>query len=284
MDISTWLSTYWQPLLIGAVLGLILGWLLLYLPMRGRVKRHEAESADLYSKLAAGDKAVKEARQQTDDAKTDLQTQQMRFSSVQGQVAALQADLEAVRSEKDAIDASLLERANEMEQLRVQNEQIAGLNEQLRADYAGLFAQFEQAQQERDAYKASLESATGDLGAVRSELTAAADAAANKEVALNEAYLRAVKLQRELMEHQSLLAATQSELAELRRDVSSLSSLNTDLEGKLQNARGEVAGELALLTSTMLRMKEESLNQANHRVAALTAELEAMRAGKVAAR
>ena len=34
----------------------------------------------------------------------------------------------------------------------------------------------------------------------------------------------------------------------------------------------------------MLRMKEESLNQANHRIAALTAELESMRAGKVSAR
>ena len=38
MDISTWLSTYWQPLLIGGVIGLILGWLVFYLPMRGRVK------------------------------------------------------------------------------------------------------------------------------------------------------------------------------------------------------------------------------------------------------
>jgi chromosome segregation ATPase len=277
MDISTWLSTYWQPLLIGAVIGLILGWLVFYLPMRGRVKRHEAESADLYSKLATSDKAVKEARQQADDAKTDLQAQQVRFNSVQGQVAALQADLEATRSQKDALDASFMERSSQMDQLQ-------GLNEQLRSDYAGLFGQFEQAQQERDAYKASLESTTVDLGAARNDLAVSADALANKEVALNEAYLRAVKLQRELMEHQSLLAATQSELAELRRDVVSLSSLNTEMESKLQNARGDVAGELALLTSTMLRMKEESLNQANHRIAALTAELDAMRAGKVSTR
>ncbi len=82
------------------------------------------------------------------------------------------------------------------------------------------------------------------------------------------------------MDHQSLLAATQSELAELRRDVVSLSSMNSGLENKLQNAHGEVAGELALMTTTMLRMKEDSLTQANHRIAALTAELEAMRAGK----
>jgi chromosome segregation ATPase len=277
MDITTWLSTYWQPLLIGAVVGLILGWLFFYLPMRGRVKRHEAEAADLNGKLASSDKAVKDARKLADDAQTDLQAQQVRFNSAQGQIAALQADLDATRSQKDALDASILERSGEIEQQQA-------LNEQLRGDYAGLFAQFERAQQERDAYKATLEATTIDLGAARNDLASSADALANKEVALNEAYLRAVKLQRELMEHQSLLADTQSELAELRRDVVSLSTLNSDLDGKLQNARGEVAGELALLTSTMLRMKEESLNQANHRIAALTAELEAMRAGKVSTR
>lgn len=277
MDISTWLSTNWQPLLIGAVIGLILGWLVFYLPMRGRVRRHEADAADLYNKLASSDKAAKEARQLAEDAQADLQTQQVRLNSTQGQIAALQADLEATKSQKDALDASILERSAGLDQ------QLA-LNEQLRNDYAGLFAQFEQAQRERDAYKATLEATTVDLGATRGELASSADALANKEVALNEAYLRAVKLQRELMEHQSLLAATQTELSDLRRDVGTLSSLNTDLEGKLQNARGEVAGELALLTSTMLRMKEESLNQANHRIAALTAELEAMRAGKVSTR
>ncbi|HNS01698.1 MAG TPA: hypothetical protein PKM78_04880, partial [Anaerolineae bacterium] len=195
----------------------------------------------------------------------------------QGQIAALQADLDATRSQKDALDASFLERSGELDQ------QLS-LTDQLRSDYASLFAQFEQAQQERDAYRATLETTTQELSATRNDLASSADALANKEVALNEAYLRAVKLQRELMEHQSLLAATQTDLADLRRDVASLSSLNSDLEGKLQNARGEVAGELALLTSTMLRMKEESLNQANHRIAALTAELEAMRAGKVSTR
>ncbi len=305
MDIATWLSTYWQPLLIGAVLGFILGWLVLYLPLRGRVKRHEAETAELYSKLASSDKALKEARQSADDLQAELSAQQIRFNTVQGQVGTLQADLEAIKSQKDALDASLLERSSQLDLVRAgyedvsthnasldaelveranEIEQLKGLNEQLRADYASLFAQLEEAQQERDALKSNLEALSVDMESAKRELSSSADALANKEVALNEAYLRAVKLQRELMDHQSLLAATQSELAELRRDVSSLSSLNTDLEGKLQNARGEVAGELALLTSTMLRMKEEALTQANHRIAALTAELEAMRAGKVSTR
>jgi chromosome segregation ATPase len=280
MDISTWLSTYWQPLLIGGVIGLILGWLFFYLPLRGRIKQSEAVVADLGSKLSSSDKAVKEARQQAEEAQTDLTTQQMRYNTVQGQIAALQADLEATAGQKDALDASLLERSSQIEELAAQNEQLQGLTEQLRADYAGLFAQFEQAQLERDAFKANLETSEVDLASAKQQLADAAEATANKEVALNEAYLRAVKLQRELMDHQSMLAATQTELAELRRDVTSLSALNTGLEGKLQNARGEVAGELALMTSTMLRMKEDSLAQANHRIAALTAELEAMRAGK----
>ncbi len=218
MDISTWLTTYWQPLLIGGVIGLILGWLFFYLPMRGRIKQSEVNAADLNSKLASSDKAVKEARQQAEEAQTNLTTQQVRYNTAQGQIAALQADLEATAGQKDALDASLLERSSQMDELTAQNEQLQGLTEQLRADYAGLFAQFEQAQQERDAYRATLETTTLDLGSVRNELAVAADAMANKEVALNEAYLRAVKLQRELMDHQSLLAATQSELAELRRD------------------------------------------------------------------
>lgn len=273
MDISTWLSTYWQPLLIGGVVGLILGWLFFYLPLRGRIKQAEASTADLSSKLASSDKAVKEARKQAEDAQTDLAAQQMRYNTSQGQIAALQADLEATASQRSALDAGLLERSQEIEQ-------VQGLNEQLRTDYAGLFAQFEQTQLERDAFKTNLEATGVDLAAAKQALSESADAMANKEVALNEAYLRAVKLQRELMDHQSMLAATQTELAELRRDVVSLSSVNSGLENKLQNARGEVAGELALMTTTMLRMKEEALTQANHRIAALTAELEAMKAGK----
>ena len=45
MDIATWLSTYWQPLLIGGVIGLILGWLFFYLPLRGRIKQAEANAS-----------------------------------------------------------------------------------------------------------------------------------------------------------------------------------------------------------------------------------------------
>lgn len=277
MDLQTWISTYWQPLLIGGIIGLIIGWLVTYFPMRGRAQRAEANGATLSTKVAAADKAAKEAQAKAVDLESDLTVQQSRYNTAQSQIASLQGDLEAVTGQKNAVDASLLDRSRELDLLKVDNAQMLESQAALQASYDTLAA-------EDAATKVTLDGVLADLRAAKEQEIQAQEALGNKEVALNEAYLRAVRLQRELMEHQSLLADTQTELAEARRNVAALSGINSDLDNKLQNARGNVAGELALLTSTMLRMKEESLNQANHRIAALTAELESMRAGKVSAR
>lgn len=277
MDLQTWLSLNWQPLLIGGIIGLIIGWLVTYFPMRGRAQRAEANTASLNTKLAAADKSAKEAQAKAQDLESDLSVQQSRYNTAQSRITSLQGDLEAVTGQKDAVDAMLLERSAELEQMKTRQLQLLEDEATLQASYDALAA-------EDAATKLTLDGVLADLAAAKEQQAEAQEALSNKEVALNEAYLRAVRLQRELMEHQSLLADTQTDLAEARRNVAALSGINSDLDNKLQNARGEVAGELALLTSTMLRMKEESLNQANHRIAALTAELEAMRAGKAAAR
>ena len=277
MDLQTWLSLNWQPLLIGGIIGLIIGWLVTYFPMRGRAQRAEANTASLNTKLAAADKSAKEAQAKAQDLESDLSVQQSRYNTAQSRIASLQGDLEAVTGQKDAVDAMLLERSAELEQMKTRQLQLLEDEATLQASYDALAA-------EDAATKLTLDGVLADLAAAKEQQAEAQEALSNKEVALNEAYLRAVRLQRELIEHQSLLADTQTDLAEARRSVAALSGINSDLDNKLQNARGEVAGELALLTSTMLRMKEESLNQANHRIAALTAELEAMRAGKAAAR
>ncbi len=277
MDLQTWLTANWQPLLIGAILGLIVGWLVTYFPMRGRAQRAEANAASLNTKMAASDKAAKEAQAKAQDLESDLSVQQSRYNTAQSKIASLQGDLDAVTGQKNAVDAMLLERSAELEKMKTHQLQLLEDEATLQASYDALSA-------EDAATKVTLDGVLADLAAAKVQQAEAQEALSNKEVALNEAYLRAVRLQRELMEHQSLLADTQTDLAEARRNVAALSGINSDLDNKLQNARGEVAGELALLTSTMLRMKEESLNQANHRIAALTAELEAMRAGKAAAR
>lgn len=260
MDLQTWLATYWQPLLIGAVLGLIVGWLLTWLLGRGSKKELEARVSDLSGRLTAAEKAQADARQQSQSLEANLKTALANVATAKGQIETLQAQLGEAADQRAAIVADLEARTQELAELQADRDRLA---EQL------------------SAVQSAQETTSEDLAQAKKDLEAAAEALANKEVALNEAYLRAVKLQRELMENQSALAATQTELANLRRDVVSLTSLNQDLEGRLQNSRGEVAGELALLTSTMLRMKEDQLTQANHRIAALTAEIEAMKAGKV---
>ena len=277
MDLQTWLTANWQPLLIGAILGLIVGWLVTYFPMRGRAQRAEANAASLNTKLAAADKASKEAQAKTQDLESDLSVQQSRYNTAQSKIASLQGDLDAVTGQKNAVDAMLLERSAELEKMKTHELQLLDDEATLQASYDALAA-------DDSATKLTLDGVLADLAAAKVQQAEAQEALSNKEVALNEAYLRAVRLQRELMEHQSLLADTQTDLAEARRNLAALSGINSDLDNKLQNARGEVAGELALLTATMLRMKEDALNQANHRNAALTAELEAMRAGKAVAR
>ncbi len=277
MELQAWLTQYWQPLLIGGILGLIVGWLLTYFPMRGRVRSANASIESLNTRVSSAEKSAKDAAAKSQDLEADLSVQQSRYNTAQSKITTLQGDLDAVTSQKNVLDASLLERSRDLEL-------ASQANEELRGNFDALQATNNVTEQQLAATKTTLEGVIADLAAAREQQTHAQEAMANKEVALNEAYLRAVRLQRELMEHQALLVETESQLAEARRNVNSLTQVNSDLDNKLQNARGDVAGELALLTSTMLRMKEESLNQANHRIAALTAELDTMRAGKVSAR
>jgi polyhydroxyalkanoate synthesis regulator phasin len=60
--------------------------------------------------------------------------------------------------------------------------------------------------------------------------------------------------------------------------VAALSATKADLEDRLQKARGEVASEMAALTSTMIKMKDEELLAANSRIAELTRQLHELQA------
>jgi chromosome segregation ATPase len=194
--------------------------------------------------------------------------------TLQANLATCEADVAKAREDLDQAHADLDQAVSDKAQIE------SSLDGHMR-ELDDLNAAYLQLQEENGTLQANLEGAAADAAAAQEKLDAANEALETKEIALNEAYLRAVRLQRELMETQSVLATTQTELGDLRRDVVALTTYNQDLENKLQNARGDVAGELALLTSTMLRLKEDQLKEANLRIAALTAEVEAMKAGKV---
>jgi chromosome segregation ATPase len=132
-----------------------------------------------------------------------------------------------------------------------------------------------------------LQSAVADRDQLRAELetmrTSSAEVAqslASKDAALNESYQRVVNIQRVLEDRDATLAAAQAELTALRTDVTSLNAMKAELEDRLQKVRGDVAGEMAVLTSTMVKLKEEQLATANVRIAELVHQLNAQKASQ----
>lgn len=247
MTLQSWLTAYWQPVLIGAVLGLILGWLIFGWRSRGRRRQLEASLQSAQSKAASADKALNDAKQQA-------QTAQANLDQARNQLVAWQTSYQALQDDRLAIEGQIKEGDDR---------------------YAAL-------QQEKEMLQSTLDNTTLDLTKALQNLDAAAETIATQDSALNDARDRAAQLQSEISEQQQLATATLAELTSLRRETALLGAANHDLDRRLHNARGEVAGELAVLTTTMLKVKDDALVQANAAIALLTAQLEELGGNKPA--
>ena len=126
------------------------------------------------------------------------------------------------------------------------------------------------------------EEAATELAALKAKAGDAIHSMGTKEAALSEAYQRITNLQRVLEEREMALTAATTELDGLRDDVRRLGLLKTELEDRLQRARGDVAGEMAVLTSTMVKMKDDALTAANARIVDLTNQLAALKSQQAA--
>ena len=109
------------------------------------------------------------------------------------------------------------------------------------------------------------------------ELLELAEMEDDEETALAVAFGRISELQRELQDVLGQLNAKQSELDSMRAELLGAGAMRADLESKLGRAREDVAAEMATLTSTMLKMKDDALREANARIYVLTTELDAQR-------
>jgi len=252
----------WVPILFLA-LGATLGWLINGLFERRKLVKLAAHTRDVdvslmkaNADLGAATAKVSELQASLDATKTNLDVANANLDSANAQVAAAQLELD------------------EFKQLQAKGrgaaEQSYGaLSAQAQGWKAELARQFE----ENDNLRLSLEGATKDLAKARADLETASQSLVNKDIALTEAYARAVKLEHVASDEQGQLQSLQAEVAGLKNRVAMLTVSNQDLDRRLQNARGEVANELAVLTSTMLRVKDEQLAQANATVAALQAQM-----------
>ncbi len=306
----------WIPVATAGVLGLILGWLFTRMPARSRAQEAEARISDLDSQVRRASRRADDAenevsdlKRQLENVKSDLEKANARISSLEEEVDAKDAELTDLNNALEETRSALAEREDKIEELEpklktrefdltnLQSDMGALRDEHeqalsaLRAELDALSEQYQTALADIEALQADLAEATArgeelaaekeqllqEMEGVKEEAGVNAQEAANKTAALDEAFLRSTRLQRQLEERETEYANAMAELRELRREVDEVSMLKDDMEQKLNHARGDVASELAVLTSTMIRMKDDALKQANRRIAVLTAELEATR-------
>ena len=124
--------------------------------------------------------------------------------------------------------------------------------------------------------------AESDLAKAQAITAGSAVELANKDVALNEAYRRVVNLQRIVEEREAAQANAQAELIVVKSELAAAQALREELDTKLQHARGDVASEMAVLTSTMFKMKDDALTSANQRIAELTRQVTELKSKQAA--
>jgi chromosome segregation ATPase len=293
-----WISTYWMPLLIALVLGFILGWLLTGLSPRRKNAAYEAQIADLESRSRKTERDLTDVRKQADQYKGTAAATESTLNDVRNQLTAAEASLQKVAEERAGFEADVQSRNIEVADLKMQlallQDQFdkakssdaadtealrSGLDTRL-AEIAALTAARDSVVTERDQAAAERDQVAAELASVRSSSEEAMKSLTSKDAALNESYQRVVNLQRVLEDRDAALAAAQAELSAVRTDVASLNSMKAELEDRLQKVRGDVAGEMAVLTSTMVKLKEEQLATANARIAELMQELNAQKASQ----
>ena len=281
-----WVTENWMPLLIVLVIGFVLGWLLTGLSPRRKNADYAAQIADMQTKSRRTERDLVDARKQMDSLKSDVVDGQTTSDNLRRQLATAQEQVNTLSEPKDSIDADLQSRTIELADAKMQ---LAMLHDQLdRAqstvsnEIEDVRARYEAAVAENTSMRNALDVAQAQLSKVEANANSATETAAAREIALNEAYQRAVNLQRVVEDRERTLVETQVELDKANASVSALTASKTELEDRLQRARGDVASEMAALTSTMIKMKDDALSSANARIAELTKQLNELQSKQAA--
>jgi predicted nucleic acid-binding Zn-ribbon protein len=280
----------------------LLVWLVTWLFTRSRGNRKvdaaQARTSEVESKLRRVERELTDGQDQVKRLQSNLVSSDDELSSLRKKIAQAEAEMQTLNDDKAALQSTVEAREGEIARMREQSAAMQGEIERLSqgaaAELQVVKANMENVAAERTALaelntglQAELDRVRGEYVSANTEVARARDRSdavektiSSKDTALSEAYQRAVVLQRQLQQREEQAAAAEGELEILRGEVTRLSHLQEDMERRLERSRADVAGELATLTSTMIKMKESALNDANARIAQLEAELAGLRAGK----
>ncbi|MCS6824977.1 MAG: hypothetical protein NZ553_00030 [Caldilinea sp.] len=277
-----WIIAYWMPLLIAVVVGLILGWLLIGLPAQRRNAELEERLAEHQSKNRRTERELMDARREIETLNREMSSVAAERDELRKRLSAAQEEVKASAERIEGLQADLQSRSIEVADVKMQ---LAMLHDRLdRAqsnaahELEELRAQYEATVLENKQLREALDAMQFKLSALEAEAGVSAENERAREAALNEAHQRAVNLQNLLEESERGRAELQAQLDSAKATVAALSATKADLEDRLQKARGDVASEMAALTSTMIKMKDEELLAANARIAELTRQLHELQA------
>lgn len=247
---GAYLAANWLALLIALAIGFVLGWLAFGRPARRAVSTADAQVAELDSRLRKAESELNAAHRQADGWQASLGSYEASLAEARNQLTNLRSQVQSLEDEKASLNRDLATRSSQLASIEAKMSQV----------------EFELA--------GAGDAVTNEAALLESQLEIAAQSLQGKDVALREAYGFLGSLQRDLDSREQALTVAERQIVELRREVTELEQHRVDLEGRLQEVRNEVAGELALLTSAMIRMKEEQLSTANARISALNRQLE----------
>lgn len=308
-----WISANWMPLVVALLLGFILGWLLTGLSPRRKNSAYEAQIADMESRSRKSDRDLADTRKESDRLKSSVSAGENSLADLRGKVSAAEAEAQRLGEERAVFEGDIQARNIEVADLKMQLallqdqydkgqgaaaaevssmrdalqtrtqevDMLASQRDELAAMRDELDAERKRLADEMEAKMASAgERFSAEIAAAKQNAELAMQSVSAKDAALNETYGRIMNLQRLLEESEAAYAKAQSELSTLRTDVTSLKNIKAELEDRLQKTRGDVAGEMAVLTSTMVKMKEDQLTMANVRIAELMNELSAAKSSQ----
>jgi hypothetical protein len=199
-------------------------------------------------------------------AQTDLESSQARIGELEAEVTAANEKASALE-----IQAQEAEEAEDAAELTVALEESA----------ANMLAQADLVDEEYESHFTGIAAIGPDVTLAFAALARSPEptpSSSNTEIALNEAYARVVTLQRDLEERDRIMMLRQAEMEAMQTELMSSNAARHELEGRLVRAREDVASELAVLASTMIKMKDDALARSDARVASLAAEVDALRA------
>lgn len=246
-----WIALNWTPLLITLAIGFVLGWLFTGAPAGRRARELEAATIDLDARARKADRDLAESRKESEARQARLLAATADVDAARSRTGDLETRIEQLGAEKQTLEEVVAEAAHALGVARAELEAQAAAN----PSDAALAEEF----------------------AAVARTPEALLSPSHKDIALDEAFGRAATLQHELGERDAILSMRQAELELLKSELLTSNAARRELEARLVRAREDVAAELAVFASTMIKMKDDALQRAEARNAALTTEVESLR-------